>query len=63
MTNDRFAGLFNGPPRSPEGRLTQREMDMARSIQEVTEEVMLRMARHAKSETSQKTCVWLAVLL
>ena len=54
MTNDRFAGLFNGPPRSPEGRLTQREMDMARSIQEVTEEVMLRMARHAKSETSQK---------
>lgn len=54
MTNDRFAALFDGPSRSPEGKLTQREMDLARSIQEVTEEVMLRMGRHVKRETSQK---------
>jgi carbamoyltransferase len=47
MTNDRFAELFGGPPRPPESDLTQREMDMARSIQVVTEEIVLRMARHA----------------
>ena len=54
MTNGRFAELFDGPPRSPESQLTQREMDLARSIQEVTEEVMLRMARHVKKETKEK---------
>ncbi|MFH1941300.1 MAG: carbamoyltransferase [bacterium] len=54
MTNGRFADLFDGPPRLPESRLTQREMDLARSVQDVTEEVMLRMARHVKKETGEK---------
>ncbi len=54
MTNRRFNKLFGGPPRKPESRLTQREMDLARSVQEVTEEVMLRMARHIHKETGQK---------
>ncbi len=44
MTNDRFHRLFGGPPRKPEDRLTQQDMDVARSIQEVTEEIMLRRA-------------------
>jgi carbamoyltransferase len=53
MTNRKFDALFGGPPRKPETRLTQREMDLARSIQEVTEEVMLRLARtmHRETET------------
>ena len=51
MTNDRFDALFGGPPRQPETLLTQREMDLARSIQEVTEEVMLRLARTLHRET------------
>ena len=51
MTNDRFAGLFDGPPREAETPLTQREMDLARSVQEVTEEVMLRLARTLRTET------------
>jgi carbamoyltransferase len=51
MTNDRFAGLFDGPPREAETPLTQREMDLARSVQEVTEEVMLRLARTLRKET------------
>jgi carbamoyltransferase len=51
MTNGKFESLFGGPPRTPESPLTQREMDMARSIQEVTEEVMLRMARSLHEET------------
>ena len=46
MTNRAFDQLFDGPPRKPETRLTQREMDLARSVQEVTELAMLRMARH-----------------
>ena len=54
MINQRFEQLFDGPARSPESKLTQREMDIARSIQEVTEEVMLRMARHVKKETAEK---------
>ena len=45
MTNRRFDELFDGPPREPESEITQREMDLARSIQEVTEEIVLRMAR------------------
>jgi carbamoyltransferase len=57
MTNDRFADLFGGPPRVGESKLTQREMDLARSVQEVTEEIMLRMARHVKKETDQKNLV------
>ncbi len=54
MTNKRFEELFRGPPRKPESPLTQREMDLARSLQEVTEGVMLRMARHIHKETGQK---------
>jgi len=54
MTNRRFDKLFGGPPRKPESRLTQRDMDLARSVQEVTEEVILRMARHIHKETGQK---------
>jgi carbamoyltransferase len=51
MTGDGFAKLFGGPARSPESKLTQREMDLARSVQEITEEVMIKMARCAKRET------------
>ncbi len=51
MTNEKFHTLFGGPPRQPETLLTQREMDLARSIQEVTEEVMLRLARTLHRET------------
>ena len=46
MTNARFHALFGGKPRLPEGPLTRRDLDLACSIQKVTEEVMLRMARH-----------------
>jgi carbamoyltransferase len=51
MTNGKFDELFGGPPRKPESKLTQRDMDLARSIQEVTEEVMLRLARSLQRET------------
>jgi len=54
MTNEKFHRLFGGPPRQPESWLTQREMDLARTIQEVCEEIMLRMARHVRRETGQK---------
>lgn len=54
MTNKRFAELFGGPPRKSESRLSQREMDIAASIQEVTEEVVFRMARQVKKATGQR---------
>ncbi|PKN05897.1 MAG: hypothetical protein CVU72_07235, partial [Deltaproteobacteria bacterium HGW-Deltaproteobacteria-7] len=54
MTSRKFDKLFGGPPRKPESQVTQREMDLARSVQDVTEEVMLRMARHIHQETKQK---------
>ena len=54
MTNEKFNQLFGGPPRKPESRLSQREMDIARSIQDVTEEAMIRMSRHVHKETGQK---------
>ncbi len=54
MVNRRFEKLFGGPARKPESRLTQRDMDLARSIQEVTEEIMLRMARYAHQVTGLK---------
>jgi carbamoyltransferase len=54
MTNRRFDDLFDGPARKPESDITRREMDLARSIQEVTEEIVLRMARHAASLTGQR---------
>jgi carbamoyltransferase len=51
MTNGRFDRLFGGPPRTPDGPLTAREMDLARSIQVVIEEVMLRLARTLHRDT------------
>jgi carbamoyltransferase len=57
MTNRNFSRLFGGPPREPEAPLTQREMDLARSLQDVTEEIMLRMTRHVKKETGEKNLV------
>jgi len=51
MTGRKFDEVFGGPPRKPESKLGQREMDLARSIQEVTEEVMLRLARTLHRET------------
>jgi carbamoyltransferase len=54
MTNDRFAALFGGPPRSPESPITQREMDLAKSIQDVTEEIVLKLARHAREITGKR---------
>ncbi len=57
MTNRRFAALFGGPERTAETKITQREMDLASSIQEVTEEVMLKMARHVHQETGLKNLV------
>src|SRR5688572_2012494 len=54
MTNGKFSELFGGPPRSPESQVTQREMDLAASVQVITEEIMLRMARHVQRETGMK---------
>ncbi len=54
MTNSKFDQLFGGPPRKPESELTQKEMDLARSVQEVTEEVMLKMAKYVRKETGMK---------
>ena len=62
MTNSRFDELFGGPPRKPESKLTQREMDIAASIQVVTEEVVLRLARTLHRETGMPTCAWPAAL-
>jgi carbamoyltransferase len=54
MTGEGFAKLFDGPARKPESKLTQREMDLARSVQEITEEVMLKMAAFARRETGMR---------
>jgi carbamoyltransferase len=54
MTGPEFAQLFGGPARNSEGMITQREMDMAASIQKVTEEVVLRMAKTAREMTGSK---------
>jgi len=51
MTNENFHNLFGGPPRKPDSPVTQKDMDIARSIQEVTEEVVLRMVKFLKKET------------
>ena len=53
MTGRRFEALFGGPARAPEGPLTQREMDLARSVQAVVEEAVLRMGRHVHAETGE----------
>lgn len=58
MTNKAFSDLFGGPPRVPESNITQREMNLARSIQEVCEEIMLRMSRWVHNQTGlQKLCL------
>jgi carbamoyltransferase len=54
MTSPEFDRLFGGPPRRPEGVITQREMDLAASIQAITEEVVLRMARTARQLTGAR---------
>jgi carbamoyltransferase len=54
MTNERFDGLFGGPPRKAETAISQKEMDIAASIQKVTEEVVLRLARTLQRETGEK---------
>jgi carbamoyltransferase len=51
MTNERFGALFGGPPRSPEAPLEQRHMDLAASVQAVTEEIVLRLVRGVAKET------------
>ncbi|MBN2593134.1 MAG: carbamoyltransferase, partial [Sedimentisphaerales bacterium] len=57
MTNKKFERLFDGPPRKPESELTQREMNIAVSIQKVTEEIMLLAARHVYNQTKMKNLV------
>ena len=54
MTNRNFDKLFNRPPRKPETKITQLDMDLSRSVQAVTEEVMLRTSRHIHKLTGQK---------
>ena len=54
MTNKKFNKLFGGKPRKPESELTQKDMDLAKSIQEVTEEIILKMAKHVKNVTKMK---------
>lgn len=54
MTNGAFAKLFGSPPREPESKLTQKEMDLARSIQVITEEVMMKMAQYVHRKTGMK---------
>ena len=54
MTNNRFHRLFGRKPRKRESKLTQMDMDLARSIQEVTEEIVMRMARHVYKITGEK---------
>jgi carbamoyltransferase len=55
MTSRKFARLFGGPPRKTESPLTEREMDLAASVQEVTEEIMLRAARHLHEKTAMNS--------
>ena len=57
MTGTKFEKLFGGPPRRSESPLTQREMDIAASIQAVTEEIMLRAAKHVHSQTGMNNLV------
>lgn len=57
MTNDRFHRLFGGPPRPSESPLEQRHMDLAASIQAVTEEAVLRIGRHVRGRTGKKNLV------
>lgn len=53
MTNEKFHKLFGGPPRIPETNLTQKDMDLARSLQDVTEEIVMKIVKHVHKETGQ----------
>ena len=57
MTGKKFDKLFGGPPRKPESELTQKEMDLARSVQEVTEEIVLKMGKHVYKQTGMENVV------
>lgn len=57
MTGERFATLFDGPARAPESPITRREMDLAASVQQVTEEIVLKTARHLRRETGERNLV------
>jgi carbamoyltransferase len=57
MTSEKFHALFGGPPRKAETRVTQREMDLAASVQDVTDEIMLRCARHVHQQTGSRYLV------
>jgi carbamoyltransferase len=57
MTSEKFHELFGAPPREPEGRITQREMDLAASIQVVCEDVVLKAAAHARRRTGMDNLV------
>ena len=54
MTNSKFHKIFGGLPRKPESKLTQKEMDLACSVQEVTEEIVMKMATYVRKETGMK---------
>ena len=54
MTNKRFSSLFDGPPRKSESDITEREVNLASSIQAVTEEIVLRMAKFLRETTNRK---------
>jgi len=54
MTNKKFDKLFGGPPRKPESKLTQKDMDLARSLQDVTEEIVMKMGNYVYKETGLK---------
>tara|TARA_X000000950_G_scaffold155782_1_gene190980 strand:+ start:8257 stop:10071 length:1815 start_codon:yes stop_codon:yes gene_type:complete len=54
MTNEKFNSLFGGPPRKIDSSLTQKEMDLAASIQKVTEEIVVKLAKSAAKETREK---------
>ena len=55
MTNKKFDALFGGPPREPESQLTQREMDLAASVQKVTEEIIVKLAKGVAQETGERS--------
>ena len=54
MTNKKFNLLFGGAPRIPESKITQREMDLAASIQKVTEEIITKLCQRISKETNEK---------
>jgi len=54
MTNKKFHDLFDGPPRKPEDKITQKEMDLAASLQKVIEEIIIKLAKSIANETGEK---------